>query len=122
MDITPPSKLQKQNSGWYKFLPTPEQSDLNSFYRDLYWQGANKTSLSQYSDLEINYFRQKSKLSFRVIDSLLHLSDKKSRLLDIGCGEGWDLSEAKKYFKVVKGLDFSSFGIGFHNPSCLEHS
>jgi SAM-dependent methyltransferase len=43
------------------------------------------------------------------------------QIIDIGCGEGWVLHWFYNNGWNVKGLDYSAFGIGTHNPEMLQY-
>ena len=97
-------------------LPTDEE--LDSYYRKFYYDGTHKNYPGKYSDEEVEYFHYKDK----ILEYFLHTAfpDIGSKLLDVGCGEGFTLRYFLQRGWDCFGADFSSVGIEQQNPALFS--
>jgi 2-polyprenyl-3-methyl-5-hydroxy-6-metoxy-1,4-benzoquinol methylase len=114
--------LVRTKYGFYQYSPLPTIEQLQQYYRDKYFQEGHGSYSVSYTEEEIAYFRLKARLIYQKASALIDLNERKS-FLDIGCGEGWVMSEFNSRNHDVSGLDFSSHGIEKFSPhlsACLE--
>jgi SAM-dependent methyltransferase len=77
---------------WFLF-PMPDSSELQSAYNNIYYGNSDKKFTLGFIEKTIDYYRDKR------AKYISDLTDKKGRVLDIGCGNGRFL-----YFLSQKGL------------------
>lgn len=106
--------------GFYSLRKMPNADELEKYYADKYYQVNRTTYQKAYSKEEVSYIYNKIEQRYSLIQDLLS-KDKKLKLLDVGCGEGFSLSFFSKKNWTVKGLDFSKFGITIHNPDMKKY-
>ncbi|MEM9325429.1 MAG: class I SAM-dependent methyltransferase [Bacteroidota bacterium] len=106
--------------GYYELVPKPSPSDLEDYYAEKYYQDEHATYAREYDDEELAYFKNKIAQKHQVIQSSLEGKDKKMRLLDIGCGEGFTMDFYYSLGWEVLGLDFSDFGLAQNHPHLKE--
>lgn len=114
--------LVRTKYGFYQYSPLPTIEQLQQYYRDKYFQEGHGSYSVSYTQEEIAYFRLKARLIYQKASELIDLNDRKS-FIDIGCGEGWVMSEFNSRNHDVSGLDFSSYGIERFSPhlsACFE--
>ena len=108
----------KQNvHGFYEVVQKPTQEELNRFYAIKYYQDEKYGSYAKsYTDEEKKYI---SNLALRFEDLVPDITEK--TVLDVCCGEGFQMKVFKDKGYSVRGLDFSADGVSTHNPSLVEH-
>lgn len=111
-------KLIKTRWGYYQYEPQPTDEELQRYYETKYYQEGMGSYSVSYSEEELDYFRLKADLMRRKVVELEGAVISK-RLMDIGCGEGWVMSEFLKQGANVSGIDFSSHGIEKWNSHVL---
>ena len=112
------TKLIKNQLGYWEIIPKPSQQELQQYYADTYFQEAKGSYELKYTQEELQYFRAKIEQRFAVIQHYLKKST--GSILDIGCGEGFNLAFFRQQGWTVKGLDFSSAGVQSQNPDCID--
>jgi len=112
------SKLIKHPCGFWQIIDKPTPKDLQQYYADKYYQEARGSYELEYTPEELHYFRVKLEQRLAVIQR--YIGRKAGTLLDVGCGEGYNLAFFKELGWSVKGLDFRSAGIQSKNPDCLN--
>lgn len=103
--------------------PIPSQEELNAYYASQYYQtsdGKKNTYDFSYTDNEIKYKQLESKM---ILESLKQIAAEKpiNSFLEIGCGEGFLLAEARKTGLQVEGVDYSKYGISKWNPGLEKY-
>ena len=99
------SKLIQTKTGYLSIDPKPDQSELDAFYKNSYFNpGVTATYHSSYTEDEIKYKENRASATVRFIASNSNKRDLK--LLDIGAGEGFLLRAASDFGWKVKGVDF----------------
>lgn len=105
------------NEGVVSVDPLPSKDELNKYYSDLYYQESLSSSYKlEYTSEEIQHKVLIADQQLYAINQVRKERSKGDALIDIGCGEGFFLSSAKKNGWKVTGVDFSSFGIDRFNP------
>ena len=85
-------KIQINKSyGYYEVVPKPTNEELNTYYEDKYFQNERSTYAKYYNDEEITYFNNKIAQKDFIVKGIQGAT-KSSRILDIGCGEGFTLN------------------------------
>lgn len=111
-------EIIKSEYGYLSVKEMPTSEELLEFYKNKYFQQNKSVYEHKYSDDELEYINNKSKISEYVL-SLLNKQNTK-KILDVGAGEGY----LSKYFfdkqHDVTCLDFSDYGINNHNPSIKD--
>lgn len=93
--------------GLYYLNPRPNSKSIKSFYQKEYYHGGlNSTGYSNYSILQTD-LELEAKKRLTVIKQYVN----KGKLIDIGCGYGHFLNEAKQAGFQVMGLDISEEAI-----------
>lgn len=101
--------------GFYSLQKKPSDAELKKYYSDKYYQEDKASYRKTYPKEEKIYINNKIGQKYLLMQDLLP-KDKKLKILDIGCGEGFCLSYFHKKNWEVLGLDFSKFGLIVHNP------
>lgn len=98
--------------------PIPKEEDLQSYYKDKYYQQSKGSYEVQYTEEEMEHKIYEADL---IVHSLLEYVDKKNicnyKIIELGCGEGFTLSQSLKAGFNVLGVDHSSFGIKKWHPN-----
>lgn len=113
-------QLIKTKYGFYQYYPLPSEDELRSYYAEKYFQEGLGSYEVLYTDEEIEYFKIKASLVYLKASQLIDMN-KKRTFIDIGCGEGWILNEFNKQGHIVKGIDFSKYGIAKFHPHLLDN-
>jgi 2-polyprenyl-3-methyl-5-hydroxy-6-metoxy-1,4-benzoquinol methylase len=111
-------EVVKNKYGFFELAEKPSEAFLEKYYAEKYYQTSTGTYQQNYSITEIEYFKNKVKRAFSVVEN--HLNEGK-RFLDIGCGEGWAMQYFHEQAWEVLGIDYSSFGIEHQNPYMLNY-
>jgi 2-polyprenyl-3-methyl-5-hydroxy-6-metoxy-1,4-benzoquinol methylase len=111
-------ELQQHELGYWEVKNKPSEQSLSEYYEQKYYQQLKGSHQKEYSSEELAFFRakvsQRSAMIQRVLPSLSGLD-----MLDVGCGEGFELAYFLSEGWNVKGIDFSSDGMKKQNPECL---
>lgn len=100
----PPYAVQRcQQCGLYYLSPRLSEAEILNIYRnDAYFEG-NGSGYTTYTDQEVAL-----RLTFRrFLRAMQQQRLTSESLLEIGCGYGYLLDEARSYFSVRTGTDFS---------------
>ncbi|MGL1930801.1 MAG: class I SAM-dependent methyltransferase [Desulfotalea sp.] len=113
-------EIIKTKWGFFQYSPLPSDDILEQYYADKYYQQGKGSYSVSYEDEELNFFKLKASLLSRKVFQLLQARPNSNmKMLDVGCGEGWLLSEFHKSGIQVVGLDFSIHGIEKFNPDLV---
>ena len=114
-------RLKKHRLGFWEIAAKPTPQELQRYYADKYFQEAKGSYELEYTKDELLYFRAKLEQRYAVLQHLIpQVCESTGRLLDVGCGEGYALAFFREQGWSVKGIDFSSAGVGVKNPGCLD--
>ena len=113
-----PPELIKTKWGFYQYNPKPSDEELYNYYANKYYQEGWGSYSVSYTDEEIAYFKLKAWMVYRKTSQLTNI-EKKAKIIDVGCGEGWIMDEFNRQGISVLGLDFSSHGIEKFHPHLL---
>lgn len=108
-------EVRETNYGYFELKNKPGKDELTEYYRNKYYQESNGSYQNLYSAEEIKFENNKIEQKYSLVQNLLP-QNKKLKLLDIGCGEGFCLSYFYKKDWEILGLDFSVHGLATHNP------
>lgn len=111
-------KFEKQTlaSGYVQAIPRPNQEELDTFYREIYYgEGVTATYHVSYSEDEI---KQKRLRADCVVELLAQNcgNAKSVDFLEVGCGEGFVLSSAAAKGWTVAGVDYQLAPVLAFNP------
>lgn len=112
----------KTTLGYYALKDRPATAEIRSFYENRLYQEGMGSYEVEYSEEELSYFRMKNRQVERVADrvwSKLGGLQRRPRLLDVGCGEGFALAYFRERGYEVRGFDYSEYGIRKFNPDRL---
>lgn len=112
------SILIKNPLGYWEIRDKPTLQELQQYYAEKYYQEAKGSYELEYTPEERQYFRAKLEQRWTVIKRLK--GNGRGSLLDVGCGEGFNLAFFRELGWSVKGLDFSSAGVESKNPDCID--
>ena len=119
MDKTKPC-LQKTKWGFYRFSPPPSEQELREYYSNKYYQQSCSLSYSmEYDEEELTWRRAIAELIVMMAEKLR--PDLGGCVLDVGCGEGFQLEAFYSRRLTVKGFDFSKAAIGKWHPHLLPY-
>ena len=110
--------LIKNKLGYYEVSPKPTIEELNDHYNNKYYQYDKSIYEKSYTKDELRYFDVEAEIALNTFKRFSNV--KKSKLLDLGCGEGFFSNFFKKSGWDVRCIDFSDDGIKRHNPSLLS--
>lgn len=111
-------KVVKAEEGYHRVEPVVDEDSLFSFYTDTYYQHSLGTYSKQYSDSELESFRGEHGLRREALSQASGLAS--GAFLDVGCGEGFEMSFMAAAGWEVTGTDFSSDGMRHHHPELLD--
>jgi len=111
-------RVVKTISGYHRVEPLIEESSLASFYQDTYYQHSLGSYRKNYSNAELANLRGEHGLRRQALLQVSGLD--RGAFLDVGCGEGFEMSFMSDAGWAVTGIDFSEDGISNHNPDLLE--
>ena len=113
------SRLKRHPLGFWEIIDKPTPHELREYYAKKYYQEARGSYEIAYSEAEVRYFRAKLEQRLAVIRRYCP-AGAGTRLLDVGCGEGYALAFFREHGWTVRGLDFSSAGVASKNPDCKD--
>jgi len=113
-------ELKQHELGYWEAIDKPSDEALSEYYAQKYYQTLKGNHQKQYSDEELEFYKAKVEQKEYIIHQLLPNINSKT-MLDVGCGEGFDLAHFANLGWQVKGIDFSSNGMESHNPDYLPY-
>jgi 2-polyprenyl-3-methyl-5-hydroxy-6-metoxy-1,4-benzoquinol methylase len=112
-------RLRRHALGFWEIAAKPSPDALSGYYATKYFQESRSSYEATYSPAEIQYFRAKLRQRLAVMERYRRF-DPGTRMLDVGCGEGYALAYFQDMGWSVRGLDFSAAGITVKNPQCQD--
>jgi 2-polyprenyl-3-methyl-5-hydroxy-6-metoxy-1,4-benzoquinol methylase len=106
---------KKTEKGYYTVDPYPTAEELKNFYANEYYY-IHPSYKDEYTPLEIEQKKIRAELT---IYSIENLRKDKGSVLEIGCGEGFIIEEARNKGFAVRGIDFSDIGIKRYHPHLI---
>lgn len=103
--------------GTVQIDPLPSSDEMQVFYANKYYQEGTLQYTGSYSKNELEYFRISPKLMMHCMENHGVIDGK---VLDIGCGEGYQLAVFDEFGFGCYGADFSISGIEQQNPELLS--
>lgn len=111
-------RLKKHELGFLELNTKPSPQELKDYYEKNYYQNESANYRKSYSTLEKEVIdlriMQRATMARSFLDTKL-----KGKMLDVGCGEGFVLSQFHSLGWEVGGIDFSRAGVEQMNPHCL---
>ena len=112
-------KILKNKFGFFQLHPLPSSTFLKEYYSKKYYQELKSSTYQHiYSSEELFLNTIDANITDLIFNTNSNLKTK--NLFDLGCGEGYYMSEMKKIGWDVKGSDFSKNAILNHNPELLD--
>lgn len=106
----------RQPEGFFSVHPLPSAAELSAYYARQYYQNAESRSYqAEYSQQEVAYKKLNARLFLHAIGA-----SSQDGFLEVGCGEGFLLEEARLADWPVTGVDFSSYGIERFHPDLRD--
>jgi len=97
--------------------PLPSKKELGGHYQHEYYQKKISSSYqTEYTDDELSHKRMWAKHHIFSLDNVMSENREQRRLLEIGSGEGFFISEAMSQNWDAQGIDYSKFGVNRFNP------
>ena len=111
--------VKKNKLGFFETSPKPTKKYLDNFYKHYFLKNQSKSFSIKYSKDEISYIKKRAKFVTSFI--LKNVKKKKINALDLGCGEGFQLSSysKNKRFNAI-GVDYDDFAIKSKNKKVLS--
>lgn len=107
-------------AGYYE-LRSEYRKNMDSFYKDEYYQDNHALYKNEYEASELEYKNNLYLQKDYLVKSMLgKCPDTKPGFLDIGCGEGYALAWFDQNGWDVVGIDESAYGVSAHNPSMTD--
>ena len=112
-------KILKNKFGFFQLNPMPNSKFLKEYYSKKYYQKLkSSTYQNSYSSEELFLNTIDANITDLIFNT--NSSSKTKNLFDLGCGEGYFMSEMKKIGWDIKGSDFSKNAILKHNPELIS--
>jgi 2-polyprenyl-3-methyl-5-hydroxy-6-metoxy-1,4-benzoquinol methylase len=112
------SQLKQNTLGYWEIIEKPTHKQLEDYYAQKYYQNHKGAHQRHYSEDELRFYSAKVKQRAAMIEHQLPNLPEKT-MLDVGCGEGFEIAYFSQQGWQVKGIDFSSDGMEKQNPQCL---
>lgn len=115
-------RLTRHPLGYWEISEKPGHDELKFYYAQKYFQESRGGYEHNYDNAELEFLRAKLEQRWHLLRRITgaKLVTDTSRMLDIGCGEGFALAFFRAKGWQVKGIDFSSSGLESKNPSCRD--
>jgi len=109
----------RQPEGFFSIDPLPTATELSAYYAEKYYQtGQSASYQADYAQQEIDYKRLNARLFLHAIEAN---AIGERQFLEVGCGEGFLLEEARAMDWSITGVDFSAYGIERFHPHLMPH-
>lgn len=110
--------VKKNDLGFFEIQDKPDQSELDAYYREKYYQAPSGQYQKTYSADEREFFENRARVSMATLE---RLGRTPGTLLELGCGEGFFARFF--YDRGVKLFlnDLSSAGIESFNPDLKKY-
>lgn len=118
-------KVELNRYGYYQLrnMNTPEER-RERFEKAYFQEYAGSTYAKKYEEDELQYMQTQYKEKAYIIEENLKWTgayrDGRYTMLDVGCGEGFLLKFFRDRGALVKGIDFGSYALEYHNPSMMD--
>jgi 2-polyprenyl-3-methyl-5-hydroxy-6-metoxy-1,4-benzoquinol methylase len=111
--------VKNKKYGFLQIDPTPKKKELKEFYEKKYFQEGKGGYTASYTKDELDFFTTEVKVIENIYE---RLSKKQSgKVLDLGCGEGFQSMYFRKKGYDISCFDFSDHGVKTHNPALLSY-
>lgn len=114
----PTVKIVKE---YFQLSPKPLPSELESYYRSIYFQQSKGSYQKTYSQKEKTFITNSNQVIVACLQKIYNKSLKGKTFLDLGSGEGWALKAFLKAGCSVTGVDYSDFGINKFNKKLVKY-
>lgn len=111
----------KKNAYGYELIEKPNASMQKEDFEEHYYQQCQNNYETVYTDMEIQFFFNKAAQKEIALKRVWEQKSGKTRVLDVGCGEGFLLKYFHEKGYEVTGIDFSQYGITKQNPDLLPY-
>jgi len=113
-------RLRRHPLGFLEVVDRPTPERLAAYYANVYYQAEQGSFRRSYGEEEL--FAIKLRIKQRAVRAMTLLGrERPGRLLDVGCGEGFVLTEFARRGWDVAGMDFSLAGVEAMNPDMADH-
>jgi len=112
-------RLRRHPCGFLEVVDRPTPDELAAYYANTYYQAERGSFRRHYPDEELHAIRLR--IAQRATRAMALLGrDSPGRLLDVGCGEGFVLSDFARRGWDVAGMDFSIAGVEAMNSDMVD--
>lgn len=111
-------KVRKNEYGFYELKNKPTAKEQEENFVEEYYQKEEGGHEKVYPSEALEFFENKASQREYVIRKIIG-SNRKLKVLDIGCGEGYLLKHFMDGGNEVCGIDFSRYGIENNNPEVI---
>jgi 2-polyprenyl-3-methyl-5-hydroxy-6-metoxy-1,4-benzoquinol methylase len=122
--MTTPYGKRRHPDGYWVVDPMPSAEELQQYYDTAYFNdsGATATFRVVYDEEELRHKRLQAELVLQCAARGWPASGAPRKLLDIGCGEGFQMAVAQAQGWKVRGIDFTLAGVQAHNPDLAPYA
>ena len=113
------NRLRRHALGFWELVSKPSPEELAAYYATEYYQNQSAGFRKSYSALENEVIGLRIALRAAQVNSLTGRTHPGS-MLDVGCGEGFVISQYRSIGWHVTGIDFSLAGVEHSNPDCVH--
>lgn len=106
--------VRKHELGFWELINKPSPEELAAFYKKQYFDSKNFEK--EYSQEEFRHKHLSYLEAETVFSSYFSKSTATSKVLDVGCGEGFSLKYFDKPQWLATGIDYSIDGVSRHFP------
>ncbi|MFT5660484.1 MAG: 2-polyprenyl-3-methyl-5-hydroxy-6-metoxy-1,4-benzoquinol methylase [Sulfurimonas sp.] len=111
-------EIVQSDYGYFSIKNLPTQKELQTYYSQKYYQEESIQYSHEYTHDELQYFKSKAEVAQHIFDNLYF--QQSNNFLDIGTGEGFFAKNFHDNNWDVTTLDYSAYGINYHNPELLH--
>jgi SAM-dependent methyltransferase len=113
--------LIKHDFSFYEVNPLPTKDFLANHYANKYYQNPLGTYQESYSEAELLNIQHQVYLIDYVLQNYINSNTKISKVLDLGCGEGFFGAHLKEKNYDVTLCDYSQYGVEKYNSHLLPY-